>query len=31
MVTLKVNFQGVTRRAKMPLREMIPSVLDNQV
>lgn len=31
MVTLKVNFQGITRRAKMPLREMVPSVLDSQV
>lgn len=31
MVTIKVTFEGVTRRAKMPLREMVPRVLEEHV
>lgn len=31
MVTLKVMYDGTTRRAKMPLREMIPSALEEHV
>lgn len=31
MVTVKVTYDGVTRRAKMPLREMVPRVLEEHV
>jgi next-to-BRCA1 protein 1 len=31
MITLKVQYEGVTRRAKMPLRDMVPNVLENKV
>lgn len=31
VVTLKVTYNGVTRRAKMPLREMVPRVLEEHV
>ncbi|KAF5134078.1 ZZ-type zinc finger-containing protein P35G2.11c [Metarhizium anisopliae] len=31
MVTIKVTFEGVTRRAKMPLREMVPRVLEEHI
>ena len=30
-VVVKVNFEGITRRAKMHLREMVPRVLEEQV
>ncbi|PNP42933.1 hypothetical protein TGAMA5MH_05679 [Trichoderma gamsii] len=31
MVTLKVTFENTTRRVKMPLREMTPHVLENNI
>lgn len=30
-ITVKVNFEGTTRRTKMPLREMVPGVLENNL
>lgn len=31
VVTVKVNFEGVTRRSKMPLRDTAPRVLEEQI
>ncbi|KAK4175554.1 hypothetical protein QBC36DRAFT_311928 [Triangularia setosa] len=31
LVTLKVNYHGTTRRFKLPLREMVPSLLENRL
>lgn len=31
MVTVKVTYDGTTRRVKMPLREMVPRVLEEHV
>ncbi|RFU76958.1 hypothetical protein TARUN_5283 [Trichoderma arundinaceum] len=31
MVTLKVTFEGTTRRVKMPLRDMVPRILEENV
>lgn len=31
MITVKVQFDGVTRRAKMPLRDMIPKTLESRI
>lgn len=31
VVTVKVTFEGTTRRAKMPLRDMVPRVLEENV
>lgn len=31
MVTVKVTYDGTTRRVKMLLREMVPGVLEEQV
>jgi next-to-BRCA1 protein 1 len=31
MVTIKVLYQGLTRRTKMPLRDMVPEALEQNV
>lgn len=31
MITVKANFEGTTRRMKMPLRDMVPGVLESNV
>ncbi|KAK0671801.1 hypothetical protein QBC41DRAFT_218619 [Cercophora samala] len=31
LVTLKVNYHGSTRRFKLPLREMVPALLENRI
>ncbi|KAK0739979.1 hypothetical protein B0T21DRAFT_347228 [Apiosordaria backusii] len=31
LVTLKVNYHGTTRRFKLPLREMVPNLLENRL
>lgn len=31
VITVKVNYDGTTRRAKMPLRDTAPKVLEEQV
>lgn len=31
MVTVKVTYDGTNRRVKMPLREMVPNVLEEHV
>lgn len=30
-ITVKVMFEGITRRTKMPLRDMIPGTLESNV
>jgi hypothetical protein len=31
MITIKVNYQGFTRKCKLPLRDMVPGVLEEKV
>lgn len=31
MVTVKVFYEGLTRRSKMPLRDMVPEALEQSV
>lgn len=30
-ITVKVMFEGITRRTKMPLRDMVPRTLESNV
>ena len=31
MITIKVHYRGVTRKCKLPLRDMVPDTLETKV